>query len=582
MKKSVLLCFILIFIMVFPNVTFANIINQNEIAEENGRNIGRMSGEISGQRDYINNRKNNWESAYKEEEKRVILLYELEKETTIYRAFFLKGFKEGFKEFYEKTYKELESKSKETPFDYGVSHGSFFGSLLGTTFGTKEYHEGKTNDWRRSVPADRQLIKEYSLNRDTDIYTEGFIIGFKMAYEENYSYAFRHANVENHRLTKEKGFLHGEIAGEKQGVFLGKMDFIDGKANDWKLQLPTDQKITLQANLLKENPQYREGFLAGYKEGFKKGYIETYQQANLTSLLENTNYVEVSMLGNTINTSDNMLTCTIKPGTFYWDTFISLEKEVKPVYLLNTPRLEATTNKYIINVANHLGYVSLKEPITLEFKYFGTERAGIYQLVEGEWRYLFSKIEGNTISTMIPNGTYSGGEYAVFIDDTYPLLKDIYTHWAREELYTFVRRYYVSGYTDGTVRPSEKVSRGEFVTLLSRVLKWNFQNNNSTAEFNDVKEFGVHGKAIFNAVEKGYIKGYPDNTFKPNNYITYQEIEWIMQRIVKGNSFLWLDIEEQMLYEKYTRSQSIFSMNYHITRGEIIYMLHQLQNRGKL
>ncbi|WP_026475857.1 S-layer homology domain-containing protein [Alkaliphilus transvaalensis] len=581
MNKKAFMSLIIVIIFLLSGVSVVTGQSLHEVAEANGYTNGQILGEIAAQRDYINNQRSDWQKAHQEEEKKIIVLHDLTKETYTYRFYFLRGFKEGFKEGYERVYKELSNSKTLTDYDYGLSHGGFFGRMLGEINGVKEFHQGKTNDWKRTVPSDTDLTREYSLNRDTTRYRSGFIVGFKRAYEEGYTDAFRNANVDNHRFTKEMGLEHGSVVGKMQGEFFGEMDYVDGRSNDWKRAIPREQEVVIQANLLRENLQYREGFLAGYKEGFKEGYTVAFQNANITNTLQSIAHTNVSLVGATIITADDMLTLRIKPGSFYWDTYFTVDKEVRAIYQLNTNRLEAATNRYTIDVANHVGAVDLKEPIELEFTYYGSERAGIYQLINGEWRYLYSTISGSTITTVLPTGLYSGGTYAVFIDHQYPILRDIYTHWAYEEIYTFVRQFYVAGYTDGTFRPKEEVSRGEFVTLLNRVLKWN-NISQPSINFIDEGQFGDHSTAIYNAVARGYIKGYPDNTFKSKNPITYQEIEWIMERILGSRGFKWADIEDKMLYEKYTRSDSRHSMGKHITRGEIIYMLHELQKEGKL
>ncbi|MBM7613989.1 S-layer homology domain-containing protein [Alkaliphilus hydrothermalis] len=585
-KKQVLsLVMIWICLMSISNISFANAQNQH-LNEENGKEIGLIAGELAAQRDYINDHPKDWLKAYAEEEVRTISLYELDDQSYLTKYYFLRGFRKGFEEGYENGYRVLENQETTVTetnqkYRYAVSHGEFFGSLLGGQNGIKEYHGGKTNDWRRSVPSNTQLIREYSLNRDTEHYSNEFILSFKKAYQAAYTEAFRHANAENHRVTKEMGYIHGEEAGEEQGKVSGRIDFVDGRNSSWRAALPTDTEIIIQGNLMRGNSQYREGFIAGYKEGFKSGYTEFFQENNLSAILDNIKVTEVSMLGETISSTDEVLTVEIMPGAFYWETFFSVEKDTLPIYYLNTKRLEAATRKYSLEVENHLGAIELREPVTLSFTYYGTERAGIYQMINGEWRYLFSRIDGNTITTLIPKGVFSGGEYAVLIDQQYPELRDIYTHWASDEIYTFVRRFYVAGYPDRTFKPLENVSRGEFVTLLGRVLNW-APASKKVKEFKDVHEFGVFKSAILSAVDEGYIKGYPDETFKPKNPITYQEIEWIIQRVPGNNEFSWKEIQDSMMYEKYTRSDSRLSMKKNITRGEIIYMLYLLQEAGKL
>ncbi|MGX1982285.1 S-layer family protein [Thermolongibacillus altinsuensis] len=55
----------------------------------------------------------------------------------------------------------------------------------------------------------------------------------------------------------------------------------------------------------------------------------------------------------------------------------------------------------------------------------------------------------------------------------------------------------------------------------------------AAASFKDVPADNVHADDINTLVEKGYIKGYPDGTFKPNNSLTRGEAAIIFARILK-------------------------------------------------
>ena len=54
----------------------------------------------------------------------------------------------------------------------------------------------------------------------------------------------------------------------------------------------------------------------------------------------------------------------------------------------------------------------------------------------------------------------------------------------------------------------------------------------ASASFTDVAG-SVHADDIATLVAKGYIKGYPDGTFKPNNSLTRGEAAIIFSRILK-------------------------------------------------
>ena len=79
----------------------------------------------------------------------------------------------------------------------------------------------------------------------------------------------------------------------------------------------------------------------------------------------------------------------------------------------------------------------------------------------------------------------------------------------------------VSGYPDGTFRPKRSVTRAELVTLLCNVA--DIHTAQTEERFPDVsKRFWAY-HSIMVAREQGWITGYPDGSFRPNDPVTRAE-----------------------------------------------------------
>lgn len=561
---------------------YTEALSRTDIAYNEGKTVGESSGQIYGQKDYINGQRSNWLKAYDKEEKIIIDDYNLKQESSTYRFYFLRGFKEMFKSSYENGYRDVNRDTNKTPYDIGKEHGGIFGAMSGETYGKKDYYEGKTNNWKNQIQSDTLLIREYSLNDDVNRYVEGFLLGYKVAFEQSYNNAYRETNVDVNRSPKENGILHGIEIGFEFGSLLGKIDFADNKSNNWESALPTDLDIMIKYKLMKEVQEYRDGFLVGFRDGFRHGYIESFQDKNIILGKDNINNKPIAMLGGELVSADGIMKLIIEPGTIYEEKYMSVQKHDFPS-TYNANLYIPTTNSYSINIGNLDNVVNLYNPITLTFKYYGREKGGIYKLTNNQWKYLYSNIKEGEISTSLNVSHYDGGIYAVFIDNNYKELKDVHNDWAGEEIYTFIRRNYISGYSDNTFRPDANISRAEFITLLSRVMNWsNDVNQDQIKRFSDYNTFGAYGYVITQAVSRGLINGYPDNSFKPSNKISYQEIEWIIQRLLNNDSFKWEETENKMLYEKYKRSKSFTGKENNITRAEVVYMLYNLENERKI
>lgn len=104
---------------------------------------------------------------------------------------------------------------------------------------------------------------------------------------------------------------------------------------------------------------------------------------------------------------------------------------------------------------------------------------------------------------------------------------DLSGHWAEDWIMNLAQLGFVSGYPDGTFKPDNPVTRGEFSAILCRALGISPSEGNSG--FPDLNGHWSE-KYVIPLVEKGVIKGYPDGTFGPDFQIKRCEIAAIMAR----------------------------------------------------
>lgn len=91
---------------------------------------------------------------------------------------------------------------------------------------------------------------------------------------------------------------------------------------------------------------------------------------------------------------------------------------------------------------------------------------------------------------------------------------------------TLTEKGVINGYPDNTFRPDGKITRAEFVKMV--VLNDKLVSKNS--EYINLKDIDGHWaeEYICNAFENQIIKGYEDNTFRPNQPITYAEVASVL------------------------------------------------------
>ncbi len=108
-------------------------------------------------------------------------------------------------------------------------------------------------------------------------------------------------------------------------------------------------------------------------------------------------------------------------------------------------------------------------------------------------------------------------------------LSDIADHPAEKEIVEAAALGFVTGYPDGTFLPEANVTRAEFAKMLMTGLKQ--EGDAGELSFKDKNEIGNWAKAmVADAAKQGIIKGYADNTFRPNANITHAEMIAMVMR----------------------------------------------------
>lgn len=87
---------------------------------------------------------------------------------------------------------------------------------------------------------------------------------------------------------------------------------------------------------------------------------------------------------------------------------------------------------------------------------------------------------------------------------------------------TVVAKGFMKGYPDGTFRPNAPITRAEFVVALARSAGLDSMPSPSRT-FKDLPTSNWAAPLVYAAVAKGWISGYPDGTFHPTADITREE-----------------------------------------------------------
>ena len=119
-------------------------------------------------------------------------------------------------------------------------------------------------------------------------------------------------------------------------------------------------------------------------------------------------------------------------------------------------------------------------------------------------------------------------------------LTDIHAgDWYADTVGYAVQKGIVSGYPDGSFKPNQPITRAEFASIASR---FDALTQGQDIAFSDLAPSHWGYNAIRSAASKGWISGYPDNTFRPEQAITRAEVTSVTNRMLNRYADLyWID-----------------------------------------
>lgn len=109
---------------------------------------------------------------------------------------------------------------------------------------------------------------------------------------------------------------------------------------------------------------------------------------------------------------------------------------------------------------------------------------------------------------------------------------DISGHWAEANIRKAVDLGFIAGYGDGTFRPNQAVTRAEFVTMLVQALGIEISEDGASTGFADVIPSWA-ASFVKAAVQQGLVSGYDDGAFRPDRLISREETASIVSRTLK-------------------------------------------------
>ena len=112
-------------------------------------------------------------------------------------------------------------------------------------------------------------------------------------------------------------------------------------------------------------------------------------------------------------------------------------------------------------------------------------------------------------------------------------------HWAYNSVTKLAAEGITNGYGDGTYRGDRNITRYEAVSLLAKLLQNKFgENADANLPFSDVPKNHWAYESVKYTFGKGINKGYDDNTFRGDRYITRYEMAQMIANVLNLNLFV--------------------------------------------
>lgn len=108
----------------------------------------------------------------------------------------------------------------------------------------------------------------------------------------------------------------------------------------------------------------------------------------------------------------------------------------------------------------------------------------------------------------------------------------------------------LKGYPDGIFRPDAEITRAELAAIVTRFNAT--VGSGSAISFNDVEAGHWAAANIERASQNGWVTGYPDGSFKPNQAITRAETVTMVNRTAERYADHDFIIANPMLLKQYT------------------------------
>ncbi|WP_182917029.1 S-layer homology domain-containing protein [Bacillus sp. PK3_68] len=115
----------------------------------------------------------------------------------------------------------------------------------------------------------------------------------------------------------------------------------------------------------------------------------------------------------------------------------------------------------------------------------------------------------------------------------------------------------ISGFPDGNFKPGQEVTRAAAAIIIGKALNLNGEKRQT--QFKDVTPANIAAGYIASAVEEGIISGFPDGTFRPNEFVTRGQMAILLSKafeLTDEDTIQFSDVHPKMAAYPYIKKMT--------------------------
>lgn len=237
-----------------------------------------------------------------------------------------------------------------------------------------------------------------------------------------------------------------------------------------------------------------------------------------------------------------------------------------------------------VTISSFEGLVTAKPSIASHFDFDKDGRLTVY----------FSRLkEGRDKLKIVYDGESYSSDWFKIVDNETTTFSDVPNDYKYADAINYlVSEGVVSGYPDGTFKPYNAVSRVEALKFIFEGIKTTVESGD--IPFRDVSSSEWYGSYLYTAYENGVVSGYSDGTFKPTNTVNRAEFYKILFKgmgidinpVVKKAPFSDVSVDDWFApYVAYAKKIKIldpemkqFKASLGMSRAEVAYAIYRLMS----